>query len=267
MHLGLVISVVHIPQSKIWKRQSGSPIEVRLVTVSAPGKSADDPVMRSTQGFTSGAGEIPQTIHLDTPVEEIPREESQTVEVIEPDPSPLDDPPAIRMSSQEPSVTGQVVNAQDGGSFPLHAKEKGGVSEVAGAEGMSPTISLGPGQSGSSASGGVGTAGTGSTGSEGEGHDLLLSEFLAAVRARLEHAKRYPWPARLRQEEGTVLVEFQITPEGKALDIHVATPSPSLVLNEEAIATVERVRDFPLPPRGFEKGGVKITVPITYKLY
>ena len=89
--------------------------------------------------------------------------------------------------------------------------------------------------------------------------------FLREVKDRLEKAKRYPWPARFRGQEGTVRLEFVINAEGKAGGIRLVESSRWPILNEEAIATVERVDRFPGPPRGWNRE-VSILVPLVFRL-
>ena len=89
--------------------------------------------------------------------------------------------------------------------------------------------------------------------------------FLQEVKDRLERAKRYPWPARFRGQEGTVRLEFVINAEGKAGAIRLVESSRWPILDEEAIATVERVDRFPDPPTGWNRD-VSILVPLIFKL-
>ena len=89
--------------------------------------------------------------------------------------------------------------------------------------------------------------------------------FLQEVRSRLEQAKRYPWRARMRGQEGTVRLEFVINGEGKAEKIRLVESSRWRILDDEAVATVGRVKRFPGPPNGWNRE-VSIRVPLVFKL-
>jgi len=92
-----------------------------------------------------------------------------------------------------------------------------------------------------------------------------LTRFLQDVRNRLEQAKRYPWLARVRGQEGTVRIEFMIDSSGEAREIRLLESSRSEILDREALETVKRAGRFPgRPDLGNEN--VRIDVPLVFQL-
>lgn len=89
--------------------------------------------------------------------------------------------------------------------------------------------------------------------------------FLSEIRDRLEKAKRYPFLARLRGQEGIVQIAFRINPSGKPEGVYLVQPSEWPILNREAVKTVRRAVQFGFPPEGW-KGEVEVKVPLAFKL-
>jgi protein TonB len=75
-----------------------------------------------------------------------------------------------------------------------------------------------------------------------------LAGFLFQVRQIIERHKQYPQRARFQGLEGTTQLRFRILPNGEAAEVQIVQSSQSLMLDEEAIATVKRVARFPEPP-------------------
>ncbi|MBI3610451.1 MAG: energy transducer TonB [Nitrospirae bacterium] len=90
-----------------------------------------------------------------------------------------------------------------------------------------------------------------------------LAGFLQDVRSRLESAKRYPWLARVRGQEGTTQVRFRILPSGEPAEIQIVRSSEFPILDGEAVATVRRVSRFPPPPMDRD---IDLVVPMVFRL-
>jgi TonB family protein len=88
--------------------------------------------------------------------------------------------------------------------------------------------------------GGVGALGTGGEGSGGEGDRIL-----GMIRAKILRAKRYPHDARQQGIEGICGVLFAINPDGSLKLVRLMESSGFAVLDQEALATVERAAPFP----------------------
>lgn len=88
------------------------------------------------------------------------------------------------------------------------------------------------------------------TGSGQEGMDTVL----ATIRSRIERAKRYPSLARRRGQEGQALVSFAIMPDGHVGNLTLLHSSGSSLIDEEALATIQRATPFPFYPEPIQIG-------------
>jgi protein TonB len=85
------------------------------------------------------------------------------------------------------------------------------------------------------------------------------SSVLEAIRTAIEKAKNYPFLARKKKIEGTVITEFTISSRGYLEDIKVKKSSGSEILDSAAIKIITRAAPFP-------KVNSKIVIPITFRL-
>jgi TonB family protein len=84
--------------------------------------------------------------------------------------------------------------------------------------------------------------------SSGSGSGANSSSLLSAIRAKIEHSKRYPPMARAQQIEGVVGLIFLIDPRGEIKEASLIKSSGSSLLDEEGLATVRRAAPFPFYP-------------------
>jgi len=76
-----------------------------------------------------------------------------------------------------------------------------------------------------------------------------LEAWLAAVRARIEAAKRYPFAAEQRRIQGIVTVNFRLSLEGRLLDAPaIAGSSGFSLLDTAALRAIRRAEPFPRFP-------------------
>ncbi|WP_225073308.1 energy transducer TonB [Desulfuromonas sp. CSMB_57] len=95
---------------------------------------------------------------------------------------------------------------------------------------------------GATAGGRVGGRGQGQSGSG-------LQGYLAAVRARIEAAKRYPKLAEQRRTQGVALVTFRLTADGRLIgEPQLARSSGSSLLDGAALRAVKQAAPFPRFP-------------------
>lgn len=83
---------------------------------------------------------------------------------------------------------------------------------------------------------------TGGRGFGNAGDDPLLAE----IRSRIEHAKNYPLLAKKMSLEGKALIQFQIDEAGNPQNIILKNSSSSKILDDEALATIQRAAPYPL---------------------
>lgn len=81
----------------------------------------------------------------------------------------------------------------------------------------------------------------------------------ALIRAAIERAKTYPFLARKKRIEGTVITEFAINSKGFPEDIRVRKSSGSEILDSAAMNIITKAAPFP-------KANRHIVIPITFSL-
>ena len=92
------------------------------------------------------------------------------------------------------------------------------------------------------------------------GNASLRVAYLSEVQKALERNKVNP-DAQL---SGTVLIGFTISPSGQVLTREVKKSSGAKVLDDAALATLDRAAPFPPMPRGVANGPLKLQVPVEF---
>lgn len=79
--------------------------------------------------------------------------------------------------------------------------------------------------------------------------------------------KKYPYLAKVRRNEGTVVLEFTLDSDGKLLGASLAMSSGSSLLDEAALTQVRNASPMPKPPAEMLSGGtVKLKAPFNFNL-
>jgi protein TonB len=92
------------------------------------------------------------------------------------------------------------------------------------------------------------------------GQATLSSAYLGQLRNRLERAKVNP----RSRVTGTVVVRFTVASSGVVISREVATSSGSKVLDDAAVASLDRASPFPPFPTGVDQEPVVISVPFRF---
>src|SRR3569833_2997991 len=95
----------------------------------------------------------------------------------------------------------------------------------------------------------------------GEGRD----SFLARLLAQLNRVKQYPRAARQARIEGVVMLHFVMDAQGKLVSFEIAKSSGRPVLDNEALALIQRAQLPPLPA-GFPTSTLDAVVPVQFSL-
>jgi protein TonB len=95
----------------------------------------------------------------------------------------------------------------------------------------------------------------------GEGRD----SFLARLLAQLNRVKQYPRAARQARIEGVVMLHFVMDAQGKLVSFEIAKSSGRPVLDNEALALIQRAQLPPLPA-GFPTNTLDAVVPLQFSL-
>jgi periplasmic protein TonB len=83
---------------------------------------------------------------------------------------------------------------------------------------------------------------------------------------QINRHKEYPRAARRQGAEGTVHVVFTLDRSGKVLSARLRDSSGFGLLDEEAIAVLERASPFPPPPAEMAGLAMKLILPITFNI-
>lgn len=95
-----------------------------------------------------------------------------------------------------------------------------------------------------------------------EGHGAMTEATPQVIR---NPPPAYPWMARIRGWEGTVVLEAHIEPNGRASQVRVATSSGHPVLDDVAYHAVSRWEFVPAK-RGGRAVGSMVKVPVRFRL-
>lgn len=104
--------------------------------------------------------------------------------------------------------------------------------------------------------------GSGTDDSGRQAERTYLSELLEA----LSRYKHYPQSARLRGQEGTVVVALILRRDGTIDDVHIAQPSRYPLLNRAALRTVRQLDRFKPFPSDMHRASWDLTVPFQYAI-
>ena len=101
----------------------------------------------------------------------------------------------------------------------------------------------------------------------GDGERLrLIGEFQRSLQRHLIRHMRYPAKARAQKEEGIVYVRVAMNRNGYVVSAKIQEASDFPLLNEEAIAVVQRAQPLPVPPVVVPGDPVDLIIPVTFSL-
>lgn len=84
--------------------------------------------------------------------------------------------------------------------------------------------------------------------------------------AHLKRHQRYPREALARNQGGTAYVAFTIDRSGRVLSARLARSSGSSMIDQEAVATLQRASPLPAPPPEVRGAMLSISVPLVFNL-
>jgi len=91
-------------------------------------------------------------------------------------------------------------------------------------------------------------------------------DYAATLLAWLEKHREYPRRARMRRQEGTVLLFFVIDRQGKVLEHRIEKSSGFSILDEEVLEMLERAQPLPGMPGHLDQDRLELVVPVQFYL-
>lgn len=92
------------------------------------------------------------------------------------------------------------------------------------------------------------------------------SSYLDMVLLRIEHHKKYPDAARIRQIEGRTSIHFVIEPDGNVSSIDIMKSAGNRALDKAAVNAVREASPFPRPPAHLFRGAISLKLDIIFEL-
>ena len=86
------------------------------------------------------------------------------------------------------------------------------------------------------------------------------------LQAHLQKFQKYPRSAQRRNVEGTVWIRFRMDRQGKVLSHSIIRPSEHEVLDEAALAMLERAQPLPALPADVPGSSIEIDVPANFNI-
>lgn len=93
-----------------------------------------------------------------------------------------------------------------------------------------------------------------------------LAQWRARLLAHLGTHHRYPFRARRLREEGVVQLRFAVDRGGRVVRFAIADSSRHDLLDEEALAMIQRATPVPAPPPELAGDAIEVVVPVTFDL-
>ncbi|HIC2068370.1 TPA: energy transducer TonB [Raoultella ornithinolytica] len=98
------------------------------------------------------------------------------------------------------------------------------------------------------------------------GASMSVPNWQALLLSRLQQFKRYPADAQTRNQQGVVYLRFTMDRKGKVLTFRLEKSSGYTLLDEEALALIQRAQPLPTPPPSVAGDPLELLVPIEFFL-
>jgi len=98
------------------------------------------------------------------------------------------------------------------------------------------------------------------------GRDDAARTFLTEFMAELSRHKYYPRSARVRQQQGKVVVKLSLQRDGAIEEIELEQPSRYPALNRAAVRSVRRMNRFKPFPESLNRDVWRLSVPFRYSI-
>lgn len=94
----------------------------------------------------------------------------------------------------------------------------------------------------------------------------IRNRYLLMLKERIEHHKQYPLMSRKGRQQGTVIVQFELTPEGEVKSCQVKKSCGHRLLDRAALQAVNSASPFPALPQEIDFSDTDFVLPIKFVL-
>ncbi len=94
----------------------------------------------------------------------------------------------------------------------------------------------------------------------------IVRRWESTLVAHIERFKRYPAEAQMRHQEGTPMLRFTMTRDGRVLSFGLANSSGHELLDQEAMSLMERAQPLPPLPPEVPQATIQLVVPLRFQL-
>jgi protein TonB len=94
----------------------------------------------------------------------------------------------------------------------------------------------------------------------------VVHNWESSLVVHIERFKRYPAEASARGEKGIVQVAFTVDHEGWVSFKHVVRSSGSTILDQEALAMLDRAQPLPRPPDRITTSELSFVIPVRFNI-
>ena len=92
------------------------------------------------------------------------------------------------------------------------------------------------------------------------------TSWQSRLQAHLARFKRYPPEAQMRRHEGTPMLRFSMTRDGRVLSFGLAGSSGHELLDQEALSLIQRAQPLPPLPPEVPQSTIQLVVPLRFQL-
>ncbi|MEM0912858.1 MAG: energy transducer TonB [Pseudomonadota bacterium] len=218
----------------------------------------------------SQGGQRTQEGRNDEPIHNVPAiEEIELIEVVEPKPKITPDPiiepvpiPVEKTSKEPPRETFKKKEVVEDALVQKTIPPPQPAEQPQATNAQQSTIAGNDGKSGTTeyeeTGSGDDTAGGGSIGN--------TQNYASELLSWLQRHKEYPRRARMRRQEGTVLLYFKMNADGEVLEFNIKQSSGFSTLDKEALKMIQRAQPLPAIPSFMNKDSLELVVPVEFFL-
>src|SRR6516225_9690 len=239
LHAGGALALLHLREDDDTEVAGAIAIELAPVTaaVTSPADIAPGPLMQEEAPAPETRKQTKQTVAEETPpLEPAPLAPEPAVQLPEPQPDKRHEPEeksdekvAREENSRQPAAAPMT-------AAPPPSEAKPSVAAAAPAPGLSAIAAR------------------------------AQANWQSSLVAHINRYKRYPAEARAHKVEGIVSIEFTLDRSGQILSSRVIHSSGSPILDEEAVALLRRAAPLPSPPQEVPPEGVRLALPIHFRM-